>query len=262
MQEPPPALPPPKALADRALCLASLGLWALQAALDARAFPRATLAIAAAAALTALLAARVARGPARAVAALAACVVAAMRLGVVWQLAMILALAAYYALSRIVPALRPPEGWGSAGGIPRRWTALVGGITPGALVAWLAIARPDLGDITGSELLRVSTPVLVAGGVVFAVLNATLEELLWRGVIQTSLAATWSPRAAVLLQAASFGAQHTHGFPRGLFGVLLAGTWGVMLGLLRQRARGLRAPVLAHVVADATIAALVIGMLR
>ncbi|WP_437817418.1 CPBP family intramembrane glutamic endopeptidase [Sorangium sp. So ce1078] len=262
MQEPTFALSQLDARTDRALSLVSLGLLALQAALDVREFPRATLAVAAAAVAAALLAARVARGPARPVAALAACVVVAMRLGVVWQLAMILALAGYGGLSRLVPALRPPEGWRAAGGLPKGWTALVGGVTPVALVGWLAIARPDLRDITGSELLQVSTPVLIAGGAVFAVLNATLEEAIWRGVLQPSLAAAWGARAAVALQAASFGAQHAHGFPRGLLGVFLAGSWAVMLGLLRQHSRGLLAPVLAHVVADATIAALVIGMIR
>lgn len=262
MQEPSSSLSEPKARSERALSLVSLGLLALQAALDAPAFPRATLAVAAAAALVALLAARAAQGPARAVVALVACIVVAMRLGVVWQLAMVLALAAYAGLSRLAPALRPPEGWRAAGGLPKRWTALVGGVTPVALVGWLAFARPDLRDITGSELLQVSTPVLIAGGAVFAVLNATLEEVIWRGVLQPSLAAAWGARVAVVLQAASFGAQHAHGFPRGLLGVFLAGSWAVMLGLLRQRSRGLLAPVLAHIVADATIAALVIGMLR
>ena len=247
------ALSEPEARTGRALSLVSLGLLALQAALDPPAFPRATLAVAAAAALVALLAARAAQGPARAVAALVACIVVAMRLGVVWQLAMVLALAAYAGLSRLAPALRPPEGWRAAGELPKRWTALVG---------WLALARPDLRDITGSELLQVSTPVLLAGGAVFAVLNATLEEVIWRGVLQPSLTAAWGARVAVVLQAASFGAQHAHGFPRGLLGVFLAGSWAVMLGLLRQHARGLLAPVLAHIVADATIAALVIGMLR
>ena len=43
-------------------------------------------------------------------------------------------------------------------------------------------------------------------------------------------------------------------------GVVLAGVWGGMLGLLRQRAGGLLAPVLAHIVADATIATILITL--
>ena len=57
-----------------------------------------------------------------------------------------------------------------------------------------------------------------------------------------------------MLQATSFGVARAHGFPRGVTGVLLAGVWGYLLGLLRQRTGGLLAPVLAHVVADGTIA--------
>jgi hypothetical protein len=55
---------------------------------------------------------------------------------------------------------------------------------------------------------------------------------------------------------------HVHGFPRGVSGVVLAGAWGGMLGKLRQRAGGLLAPVLAHIVADATIASIIILMAR
>lgn len=43
---------------------------------------------------------------------------------------------------------------------------------------------------------------------------------------------------------------------------MLAGGWGFLLGLLRRRAGGLLAPTLAHVFADATIAALVLLWLR
>jgi uncharacterized protein len=65
-----------------------------------------------------------------------------------------------------------------------------------------------------------------------------------------------------VLQAGSFGLQHAHGFPRGVIGVALAGSWAVMLGVLRHRSRGLFAPTLAHVVADATIAVLVLTIVR
>ena len=56
--------------------------------------------------------------------------------------------------------------------------------------------------------------------------------------------------------------QHLWGVPRGAVGVLLAGVWAVMLGLLRRRAGGILAPFMAHVVADATIAVIILSSTR
>jgi hypothetical protein len=46
---------------------------------------------------------------------------------------------------------------------------------------------------------------------------------------------------------------HLHGFPRGWSGVALASVYGLMMGALRQRARGLLAPWVAHLFADLAI---------
>jgi uncharacterized protein len=67
---------------------------------------------------------------------------------------------------------------------------------------------------------------------------------------------------AIAVQAFTFGMAHLYGFPRGIIGVLLAGTWGILLGMLRIRLRGLLAPFLAHVMADLTIAFLMIFWFR
>jgi membrane protease YdiL (CAAX protease family) len=45
-------------------------------------------------------------------------------------------------------------------------------------------------------------------------------------------------------------------------GAALAGLYGLLLGLLRQRSGGLAAPTFAHVFADATIFAIVTGLVR
>ncbi|MBN9166016.1 MAG: CPBP family intramembrane metalloprotease [Myxococcales bacterium] len=84
----------------------------------------------------------------------------------------------------------------------------------------------------------------------------------WRGILQDRLVPLFGVGGAIVLQAASFGLQHAWGFPRGPVGVVLAGGWAVMLGLLRRHSGGLLSPILAHVVADATIAVLVLGCLR
>lgn len=104
--------------------------------------------------------------------------------------------------------------------------------------------------------------LLLLGAILFALFNALCEEWIWRGVFQDRFERLFPAPVAVLLQAASLGAAHAHGFPRGLLGVCLAGGWAVLLGLLRRRAGGLLAPVMAHVVADATIAAIVLSWLR
>jgi membrane protease YdiL (CAAX protease family) len=104
--------------------------------------------------------------------------------------------------------------------------------------------------------------VLIAGGVGFALVNAALEELLWRGVLIDRLEPLFGPSLAIAISAISFGVQHAHGVPRGPIGVLLAGSWAVMLGMLRKHSKGLLAPILSHVVADATIAVIILVLSR
>lgn len=169
-----------------------------------------------------------------------------------WQVSMVLALSAWAPFHAWPWWPRAP--WGT---LALPWTAVVGGVTPVALVAWLWLFRPDLSAVRGAVP---SLPLawLVAGGLGFALLNATLEELVFRGVLQPSLEPSFGVVGAIVVQAVSFGVEHAHGIPRGPVGVLLAGTWAVMLGVLRRRTGGLLAPVVAHVVADATIAVLVL----
>jgi len=115
---------------------------------------------------------------------------------------------------------------------------------------------PDLSNITRG-LRDLGPNELALGAVGFVLVNAFCEELIWRGVIQSRLTALLSERDAIFVQALSFGAQHVHGFPRGAAGVILAAAWAIGLGMLRRRAGGLLASVLAHIVADATIAAII-----
>jgi membrane protease YdiL (CAAX protease family) len=201
---------------------------------------------------------------ARSVAAMTAALGVATQLPILWQPAMLVALAAFVVLGRVVPAFRPPGAWRARGTLPLGWTLLVGGVTPFALGAWMVLFHPDLHAVRAANVpeLGLPLPVIAAGGVVFAFVNAALEELLWRGVLQDRLAALFGDGAAVGLQAASFGVQHLWGVPRGIAGVVLAGVWAVMLGLLRRRSGGLLAPFAAHVVADATIAVIVIGFVK
>jgi membrane protease YdiL (CAAX protease family) len=194
-------------------------------------------------------------GPGAAVAVLGAAISVIAATGIPWQATMPLALGLFYLAGRTRPAvgsLREPIGsvpvWGTVG---------CAAVTPIALVAWFTLFRPDLSFLTES-LPKVGPAALALGALGFALITSFCEELIWRGFIQTRLTALLSHREAIFLQALSFGTAHAHGFPRGLAGVTLAGAWAIGLGWLRTKGGGLLAPMLAHIVADATIAAIVI----
>ena len=102
---------------------------------------------------------------------------------------------------------------------------------------------------------------LPVGIVLFAMLNAALEETIWRGVVMQSFESTFGRGAFVcVLQAVGFGVWHFRGFPSGVIGSVLAGIFALMMGILRMRGRGMLAPFLAHVCADTTIFVLVAAM--
>jgi membrane protease YdiL (CAAX protease family) len=71
-----------------------------------------------------------------------------------------------------------------------------------------------------------------------------------------------NPAVAIVLQALSFGALHFGGFPSGLAGMSLATIYGLMLGALAYRCKGLLAPCAAHVLADSVIFAIVLERSR
>lgn len=249
---------------DRVISISALALLALQAVLPGAA----PLWVRVAAASLSVVLAVGSRPAARGLTTMIACLVLAMLaplpaiLGVFsWQARMILALLAWGVVARARPGVRASREWRARGSVPVIATIGVGGVTPIALGAWLLIMRPDLTDVA-KAVPAVPLALLVVGASLFAIVNATLEELVWRGVIQDRLAPSFSPSAIITLQAASFGAQHMHGVPRGIVGVLLAGTWAVMLGVLRRHGQGLLAPVLAHVMADTTIAVIILVYVR
>ena len=185
---------------------------------------------------------------------LVACLALAMLIPI-WQLAMAVGLSLFLLLER-----RRPAGW-SRGTVPAAPTILAAAVTPVGLIGWFVLTTPDLSDLAATYLPDVPTAVLVAGGVVFVVVNATLEEAIWRGVFQPELEPELGVNGAVVVQAVSFGLAHVHGFPRGALGVALATGWAVLLGFVRHRGSGLLAPILAHLLADAVIAGIVLTQL-
>ncbi len=194
-----------------------------------------------------------------ALAILLAALTALAGLGVLWQVAMPLSLGVLWLAGRADPSLRA-RGF-SGGAIPALPTLICSAVTPIALVLWVHWVKPDLSALSGA-IPEVHPALLVLGAGAFAVVNATFEEWIWRGHIQERLTQLLGPHWGIVLQAASFGLMHAWGVPRGSVGVVLVGVWALGLGVLRQRAGGLRAVIAAHVVADASIAAIVLLWLR
>jgi uncharacterized protein len=198
-------------------------------------------------------------GPGGAIAVLAFAIEGFALAKLPWQVVMAAALTLLLATSRARTAM--PSVWVPRGRVPRWSTFACAAITPAFLVGWTRLLKPDVNDIT-RLVPNLALFWLVAGGVAFAIVNALFEEWIWRGLFQTFTAELFPLSVAIGVQAVSFGIAHAHGFPRGVLGVVLAGTWAILLGVLRTYSRGLLAPVLAHIVADLTIALLVIFWLR
>jgi uncharacterized protein len=110
-----------------------------------------------------------------------------------------------------------------------------------------------------AALLTAWTPhSLLVAGATFAMLNAFVEELLFRGVLMHHLGRVMSSWLAVGLQAVAFGLLHLNGYPYGPVGVGLAGIYAVLLGVLRLQTGGLLACWIAHVCADIVIFAVLV----
>ena len=97
-------------------------------------------------------------------------------------------------------------------------------------------------------------------GIGFAVLNAIMEEAVFRGIVMDAMDRSFGAgHVAVGLQAIAFAAFHfLHGFPNGVSGFVLTLIYGVMLGTIRRAAKGLMAPLAAHIAADLVIFSIVL----
>ncbi len=173
----------------------------------------------------------------------------------IWPVPWLIALASYFALTRWLPAFnkaRPTVRFGNVTPATLGATLLV------AVLSWLVLttfnhfARPNL------MVYRMMLPVSALGGVwcagiIFSLLNPVLEELAFRVVLFEAFVEERGTWFAVAATSAIFGIGHLHGYPPGALGAVLAGIYGLALGWLRVFTGGIGLPVVAHVVADATI---------
>jgi membrane protease YdiL (CAAX protease family) len=178
-----------------------------------------------------------------------------------WPWHILVPLLGYAIVVCLVGPLRRSVNWLHFGLMDRQVLAVTAAIvliSSTALVLYCVFFHPDLGQLR--EHFPAATGItLLLLGAYFSIVNALMEEVMFRGIVMDALESQLQPAMAWATQAVAFGAAHYHGFPPGPVGIVLASIYGLMLGLLRWWARGLAAPVLAHVFADATIFAIVIS---
>jgi membrane protease YdiL (CAAX protease family) len=151
------------------------------------------------------------------------------------------------------PRLRrtaPRLGLGRMTGWPLAAAVAVAIVTSAALLAFDHLARPDVAD------LRAKLPSfgnLLIAGICFSIVNATLEELIFHGLLWEFIATEWNSSVALIGTTIVFGLGHVNGYPPGPLGAVLAGPFGLALGILRSWTGGLGLAIAVHICADATV---------
>lgn len=178
----------------------------------------------------------------------------------IWP-SLIIPLTLYAGMVVLIPSLRRSVDWLRVGQFDRTLRALMAAavlVSSAGLVVWFLLWKPDL-----TQSLK-SVPswnpwLLVFEGIGFALLNAAMEEAIYRGVLMQALDEALGPgMPSVVLQAAAFGLLHIQGIPGGWVGVFMAMAYGLMLGVIRRRSRGIIAPFVTHVFADLAIFAMLV----
>jgi uncharacterized protein len=119
---------------------------------------------------------------------------------------------------------------------------------------WIYHQLTPAGFSFGAALLRdIPHWSLALAGLGFVLVNAAVEEILFRGVILAHLSRVVGTWPALSLQAAGFGLLNLHGYPYGPAGVALTAAYGLLLGVLRVRSGGLLAGWITHILADSVI---------
>ena len=161
----------------------------------------------------------------------------------------------------LIPALRGSVGWLRAGKLDAKiWTlVLITVIVPAAaLMAWVHWFSPDL---TRYSNIAPNFPfwAAIVYGICSSAFNAALVEITWRGVMLEALDSAFGPGVwAVVIQAISFAAAHyRNGFPNGILGSAMVFVFGIMLGIIRRKSKGILGCWFAHTFVDTSIYCLV-----
>ncbi len=172
-----------------------------------------------------------------------------------WPWRLLLPLLAYAAIVLAWPRLRrtvPRPAVGRLVGWPLAAAVALGIVTTAVLTAFQSLVHPDASALAARLPVAAFGNLLLAG-VCFSAANAALEELIFRYVLWEVAAAEWNVGVALGGTTVLFGLGHLHGYPPGPLGAVLAGLFGLALGLLRLWTGGLGLAIAVHVFADATI---------
>jgi membrane protease YdiL (CAAX protease family) len=182
------------------------------------------------------------------------------------QLWLALGLATYAAVAWFGRGQRRAFDWFTAGTITREVVLAAAAsilLSAVAVIIWFLTVRPDINDLIETFVPDWHWALLIAGGLLFSMLNAAVEEMAYRGVLMDALdQSVGAGMLSLLGQAAAFGVFHIIGFPRGWIGVGLAFIFGVMMGLIRRLSGGLLAAWAAHVCTDVVIVSIVLFFAR
>lgn len=125
-----------------------------------------------------------------------------------------------------------------------------------SLAAWFIFQQ---GNPYAHYIPDVPLPLLIPLGVGFAIINAFHEEGLFRSIFLAHFSPEIGFAGAIVLQSIWFSFLHYQsGFPSGIIGIGLTFVFGLMMGYLVYRTRGLAVPIIIHVLADFSIFLLVI----
>ena len=192
----------------------------------------------------------------------------AIAIGIVifpWPFFFVIPLAIYAVIVIATPSLRQTLLWWRLGKLDLYvWQiiTLIVFASSAALLLWFFLFHPDLSYIL--ILIPSWNPLLlILCGLSFSLVNAAIEETIYRGVIMQGLDASFGANhISLIFQAVLFGTIHIHGVPGGNIGVVMAGIYGLMLGSLKRFAFGMLAPFIAHVFADIVIFSIVVILVR
>lgn len=177
-----------------------------------------------------------------------------------WPWHLVVPLLAFFAVVSVVSPLRRTLVWARIGRLDVQTLglgALIAVLSSTVLVLFDTFAQPDLRSL--AEHLPVSPALpLVVSATLFAVSNALLEEVYFRGILLDAFESQLGVKTALSVQAVAFGLGHAKGYPPGEVGVIFASVYGLLLGLLRVAAGGLGVSFLTHIFADVTIFILVV----
>ena len=174
-----------------------------------------------------------------------------------WPQTLLVPITIYGLIVAIIPSLRRSILWSRVGHLNSKiliLTVLTIVVSSLALVGWSVLLKREI-DLHVTLIPRMPVWLLPAAGLSFALCNAAMEEMAFRGIIMQALdSALGTSHVSIVIQAVSFAAFHyLAGFPNGGFGFVMVFAYGLMLGILRRYSHGILAPWLAHVAADVTI---------